>query len=172
MSYGNRRERRDEADALLLLPPPPLLIRPLRTSHFFVGKKKGINRAKRISTPGISRLRIQAIPISDKRIIRKSEKLSTLRRPYPTRLRSIGEGRETRLTPPSPYLSPSFSFSLPVGDVSQTGKLDSDDRSPFPYGSRSGRKGGWRKVVAAKLIFERGATPRVRARARGGREGR
>lgn len=148
---------------LLLLPfPLPLLFLVRLLRRFLVGEKKGkgINRAKRISTPlprpsAISRLRIQAIPISDKRIIRKSEKLSTLRRSYHLRLRRRRKGNAVDLSLPF-----SLSSSLPVGDVSQTGKLDSDDRSPFPYGSRSGRKGGWRKVVAAKLIFERGATLR------------
>lgn len=91
---------------LLLLPLPLLfLVRLLR--RFLVGEKKGkgINRAKRISTPlprpsAISRLRIQAIPISDKRIIRKSEKLSTLRRSYPPRLRRRRKGNAVDLSLP------------------------------------------------------------------------
>ena len=88
-----------------------------------------------------------AIPISDKRIIRKSEKLSTLRR-------SAGEGdwELGGLEAKGGWRG----AADPLGDVS-TRKLDSDDRSPFPYGSRS--TGGWREVVTAKLIFERRKQP-------------
>lgn len=101
---------------LLLLPLPLLfLVRLLR--RFLVGEKKGkgINRAKRISSPlprpsAISRLRIQAIPISDKRIIRKSEKLSTLRRSYPPRLRRRRKGNAVDLSLPLSLLSLSGMF--------------------------------------------------------------
>lgn len=103
---------------------------------------RGTNERWRISS-GISRRRIPAIPISDKRIIRKSEKAFDF---------TTFRGSEASL----PSEKRERNAADPLGDVS-TSKLDSDDRSPFPYGSRS--IGGWREVVAAKLIFERGPTP-------------
>lgn len=93
---------------------------------------------------------VRSARISDKRIIRESEKSFRL---YDGLYRPPVE---ERTTPGKMGREETDKTADPLRGCFYSRKLDSDDRSPFPYGSRTEGETAAEKLVTGKLIFERG----------------